>query len=201
MGGVQADRYLHALRLANRLKVAHVHAEALLQSRTSVREPVLNDQVLGPLSVGKGGYIGPLARDHRLHIRNAHVLQIPGNLLGGTGGDLVDHRRVKGHVFFPFQPIQERLLYKSARLPGPCHGQDGFPQQLTVSGAVVHGHQRHRRTARQKAFAQHGRQDAHGTDCPVRAARNIRRHIAQPAAVRIFQGISLFRNGEGHQLQ
>ena len=88
--GVEAGGHLHPLHLIDGVSVSEVHT-GLLQGGPSVGEAVLDNQILGTLSVDKGSDVGVLGGNHRGHVLYTQGSQVLANGVGRTGGDLVNH--------------------------------------------------------------------------------------------------------------
>ena len=106
MQWVQTGRYFHTLCHVNRVTVCHVNS-SLLQCRTSVRETILNYQILWNLCVNEWSDIGVAAGDDRSHILDAICLQSFFYNLCRSWGDLIDHAPREGNLILIFHPCSE----------------------------------------------------------------------------------------------
>src|SRR5699024_6690177 len=94
------------------VSVGHVNA-GFFQCRSSVRELVLDYQVLRLLSVYERSDIGSLGSDHRSDILNACFLQLCAYRIRRSWSDLVDHGPWEGNLILIGQVLYEAFLYEA----------------------------------------------------------------------------------------
>ena len=200
MDRIQTGVDLHALCLVDSFAVRHIDA-AVLQARPSVREMILDHQVLSLLRVAKGRNKGFLRRDDRIDILHTLLLQKRRNALRRARRDLVDHGPGEGNRILIPDIIPEALVHKAVCQPRIGDGPHGLLQALSVVRAVVHRHQSDRKAARPISLVQHCRHDGHAVRAVFRPLPEILLCQTRVSAVRTRQRIPFLRNGKGRHLQ
>ena len=198
---VQQRGNLHPLRLVHSFPVTQINTLALFQRRTAVGEPVLDNQILGILSVDKWSDISTPGGFNWLHILHTQRFQIRGNIGIGPGGDFVDHGPGKSDDRFIRHISGKSFVHIPFFLPFLCHCQNRAAQQTSVLRTVVHGNQRQRSLPVTVPLQQHGGQHTHGAGDFVRAVVDIRLYKGEILSGSIGQRVALLRDSKGYQLQ
>ena len=162
---------------------------------------ILNDEILGLFCVDKGCNVGFLFCNDRLHLFHTQRFQICCDGFTGTGRDLVDHRPGESNRVFIGNIGKEAFIHKTGFLPFLCHRQHRLPENGTVLGTVVHGYQCQRVFSGLIPGIEHGSEHCHGAAGHVRTVLDICLYKGEIGTIGLVEGITLFCNGEGHQLE
>ena len=200
MKRIEAGTHLHLLRLLHGGPVGEVHPRPL-QGRPSIGEGILQHQILGDLRVDKGSdeCAGVGLADG--HVRQAQALQLLLYLLGGMGGDLVDHGPGEGHLTSVGQPGQEVLRYQASLQPSGGDALHRILELLTVLGAVVHTYHGDGGSPRLESPVEQGGGDGHGVSGTVGAALQVPLHHRLQITLKPGEGVTLLGNGKAGHLQ
>ena len=200
MKRIEARRHLHLLRIVDGLAIRHVHAR-LLERGTSVRETVLDHEILRLLGIDERRDKGLLGGDDRSHALDAGRRQLLLDHRMRTRRDLVDHRPRERDDRLVRQIIEIRLRRKSVRNPGRGHLDDGRLELLAIVRAVVHRHDRHRQLSRMEALKQQRRDNRHRVTARLGAFLHVGLDDRHQRAVGTAQLIALLGNREGQHLK
>ena len=133
---IEAGADLHLLYFVDGLSVGE-HEAALFELGPSVREVVLDDQVLGLLRVYERSHIGLHACDHGRELVDSVGVDDLCHGLVGTRGDLVDHGPGEGDLVALDISLKFGLC-DAVLHPAFRECRDGSGELVTVVGAVVH---------------------------------------------------------------
>ena len=119
MKRVKTCTNLHALNLVYCLLICEDDAN-LLKSWSSVRELVLDDEILALLCVYKWGNPSLLGSNNWLKLLNSILFKNLINRIVWSWCDLVDHRPREAHLALVFNVCKESRLYLTVNCPFFC---------------------------------------------------------------------------------
>ena len=200
MKRIKAGTHLHLLRLLHGGPVGEVHPRPL-QGGPSIGEGILQHQILGDLRVDEGSNEGAGVGFADGHIRQAQPLQLLLDLLGGMGGDLIDHGPGEGHLAAVVQPGQEVPGHQPPLLPAGGDALHRILELLAVLGAVVHAHHGDGSAPRLEPAVEQGGGDGHGMSGTVGPALQVPLHHRLQLALQSGEGVALLGDGKAGHLQ
>ena len=201
MQRVEAGADLHALDEVHGLARSEAHA-GLFKRRASVREVVLDYEVLRPFGVDEGGDVGVLVRYDELGAFEAALLELLGD--GGVGArrDFVYHRPREGDL--RAVDVVDEFLRRGAVL-GPLdrEGSDGVEELVAVVREVVHADHRDGVRARAEAFEQQRRDYRHAVAEHLvgRSVLKGRLHRGVVVSGEVLDVVALFGDREADHLE
>ena len=197
---IQTGTHLHLLHLIHRLAVCKDQA-AFFQLRSSVRELILNDKILGFLRIYKGSNVCLSGGDDGLQTFGAVFCQHFLHCRIRAGYDLVDHGPGEGNLLLIPHIGGKTGIRKTIFLPGFHKGHDGFFQPIPIVGTVVHADHGHRLCAGLIPRIQEGCDLSHIADRLLGAIHDIRFHLRSKGAIPLHQTVTFLGDRKGNHLQ
>ena len=199
MQRIEACADLHFLDLVDGLSVGE-HDAALFKLRSSVREIVLDDEILSLLGVYERSHIGLHGGDNGSKLVDAVSVDDLRNGLVGTRGDLVDHGPGEGDLV-AFDISLKLRLCDAVRNPALCESSDSGFKLVAVVGAVVHADHGDRLLVCLKAGVEERRYFAHVALGLLGTLFHIGDDSGDHLALAVYEAVALLCDGKACHLQ